>query len=152
MRKLSGVFLVAALALAACGGGSSNKTSNASANSDTVTTAKANSSGDLGDFCGARAGFNVSTPNPSADLKTQLQQAKAALAKGVQYSPAEIRADVRTIADGFNVYYDAMAKANFNFQALASNPDAMAALQKFNDPAYKAAADHINTWIQAHCK
>lgn len=152
MRKLSGVLLVAALALVACGGGSSNKTSNASANRDTATTAAANANGDFGDFCGVRSGFNVSAPNPSADLKTQLQQAKAAIAKGVQHSPADIRADVRTVANGFNVYYDAMAKANFNVQALASNPQAMAALQKLQDPQFKAAADRINAWVDAHCK
>ncbi len=154
MRKLSGVLLVAALALVACGGGSSNKSSNASSNSAT-TVAASNSGLTFTDFCGAKAGFTaVAPPTSSAqgDLKTILQNAHASIARAVQYSPAEIRADVRTVADGFNTYYDAMAQANFNFQQLASNPSAMQTLQKLDDPQFKAAADRINAWVEAHCK
>ena len=152
MRKFIAVIALAVMALGACGGGDSNEDSeNPSAQSD--TTAAANRSGDFGDFCGARAGFNVAEPPATAtDLKSTLEAANANLGKAEKVAPSEIKADVKVVVDGFKVYYEALKEADFNVQALASNPEALKSLQALQDAKFQEASERINAWVEANCK
>jgi hypothetical protein len=151
MRKLIAVIALAVMALGACGGDDDPDTENASAQSD--TTAVANAKGDFGDFCGARAGFNVDQPPTNAtDLKSTLETANANLGKAERAAPSEIKADVKIVVDGFKVYYEALKKADFNVQALASNPEALESLQALQDAKFQEASQRINAWVEANCK
>jgi len=156
MRKLSGILLVITLALVACGGGSDNKSENASASSDNTT--KAESSASFTDVCSARAAF--SAPNPatfnSGDIKDAMKTAAANLDKAKSLAPAEIKADVATVADAAKPYFSLLASVDYDYMKLATDQSKQQELQqlgaKFQEDKVKAASDRINAWVAAHCK
>jgi hypothetical protein len=149
-------LIVLALAVAACGGGSDNKSDNASATSDT-TTAPSGANASFSDVCDARAAF--SAPNPatftSGDVKDAMQKAAANLDKAKSLAPAEIKSDVVIVVDAAKPYFSLLASVNYDFMKLANDPSKQQELQalaaKFDDAKVKAASERINAWVAAHC-
>ncbi len=138
MRKLVGaVAIVAIVGIGACGGGSDNKSENASNSSDT-TAASGSGSGNVNftKLCEARAAF--ATPNPgnlsSADLKSTLKKASENLDDVKASAPSEIKADIAILVD---------PSKQQQMQALAA---------KFDEAKVKAAREHVDAYVAAHCK
>jgi hypothetical protein len=154
MRKLSAVAAVAIVLVVGACGGSSKKATNADATGTTAATAVSvgsNAGVAFGSFCGARAAFAYNPAVPSAgDIKSTIDANKASMDKARNEVPAEIRADFNTLADGFDVFYNAMKASNYNVITMAQNN--ADALRKLQDPDYRAAAQRINDWVAAHCK
>ena len=138
MRKLVGALFVVALVLSACGGGTDKK-------SNTSPAANASASADAGTFCGYRAAF--ATPaTPSGDLRTQMDQAVAAVDKGIAAAPSEIKADVRTVGTALKAWAEEMRADNYDYMKAAPK------LQSVFTDDVRSAAERINSWVEAHCK
>ena len=160
MRKLIAVIGLGVMLLGACGGGSDNKTDNASGSSDTtVTTAAsgASSGGSFGEICAAKSG--LSAPNPAdftgANAANAFKTIKENLDKAKSTAPSEIRADVVILVDTSKPYFELLAAHNYNFMEMAQDASAQQKLQaisaKFQDAKVKAAQEHVQAWVQAHC-
>jgi hypothetical protein len=146
MRKLLGGLFVVALLFSACGGGDDNKSDNASASgSSSTAVASGGGGGDASTFCGYRAAFNTPTA-PSGDLKTQMDQAVAAVDKGVAAAPSEIKADVRTVGTALKAWAEELRADNYDYMKAGPKVQSI-----FTDDV-RSAAERINAWVEAHCK
>ena len=155
MRKLMAVTALFVMLLGACGGGDDdNNGDNASAQSD--TTVEAASSGDVSNFCGARAAFSAGGNTGAAPDVNALKTAADNIDKAVSYAPSEIKSDVRVVVDASKPFLELMASVNYDFTKLMSDQAKAQELQtlgaKFNEEKVKAAAERVNAWVATHCK
>jgi hypothetical protein len=155
MRKLSIMLFVLAVTAAACGGGSDTKT-NASGTNTTGTlkaNASASASVSANDYCGLQgkyAGLRNFTPTADRNtIKAQLEAVKAARDEAVAKAPAEIKADVRVLADAYDPFIAVMANANYDISKINFTDPA---LTKIATPEVQTAAQHLAAWAQTHCK
>lgn len=171
----TGALLFLALALAACSGGSSGKksetpaaatrgaseaTAAATAQAATAASGAAGAPSANVAFCtgwgtaaaaapsGPPAGTAATSPT---SLKTSIEAGVAAMNSAAAQAPAEIRSDFQLYAKAFSDYAAVMAKANYDFTRLATDPDLQKSLQALTDPKVQQAAQNIQAWAQKNC-
>ena len=147
------VVLIGMLATAACGGGSSTKTSasvttSLGATLPTGPSTTAHFSGSSSStFCNqVRSLQNTTKVNPSADLKTTFQAFDSVASQVGSSAPSAIKADIVILIEGLRKLRDALAAANYDFTKV--DP---ATLQSLQDPKFKASTDRVNAYVQQVC-
>lgn len=160
------LFLVAAttLILGAFGDSATPApASTAAAGTPTVAaTARGDSSAPAGGaaFCtgwaqaaaqAARASGPPSGVGGVNDMKATLEHASSALNSIAGTAPTEIRADLQLYAKAFGEFNTAMAKVNYDFMKMASDPAAMKAAEAMSDPKFEQAGKNIEAWMTKNC-
>jgi hypothetical protein len=156
MRRLLIPLILAALPLAACGGGSSTaKTASAAATKSTVSTASPastkppNFSGNSGsNWCDLDRSLQNSTQfqNAMKDPHTWARQLDSIASSAQSKAPRAIKSDVQTVVSALRVLEKALSDANYDFTKL--NPTTMSGL---NNPNLAAAADRITAYDKQVC-
>jgi hypothetical protein len=106
---------------------------------------------DIDDFClneefmaaAASAGLDEDSDDPE-DLARFFDQ----MADEV---PDEISDDFATYAEFFGEYLSVIAEFDGDYSKMASDPDAMAALERLSDPKFEEAGRNIEEWMSANC-
>jgi len=126
---------------------SSTPSSPAAGVGTTVQTGYCGVSADLEARSNAFSSSSFDPTNKSSirDLFTSIRDTAN---RAVGLAPSEIKADVQVLADGFSVFVDALAKANYDF----TNPDAQAAAKALDDAKFKAASARITAYGKTNCK
>ncbi len=170
--------LGAALLLAACGGGKATATPTAApttaatAAAATATAAASGTAaggGSSGAGASAAAGFcgdwgkmvvnaaaatglgSASASGTPTDMKTSIEQTTAFVQALSNNAPSEIKADFQVYAQFWTQFASAMAKANYDFTKVATDPTVQAAFQALNDPKFEQATQHIDAWVTQNC-
>jgi hypothetical protein len=146
MRRLLIPLILAALPLAACGGGSSTaKTASEAATKSTIS----NFSGNRGsNWCDLDRSLQNSTQfqNAMKDPRTWSRQLDSIASGAASKAPSAIKADVQTVVSALRVLEKALSDANYDFTKL--NPAEMSGL---NSPNLAAAADRITAYDKQVC-
>ena len=87
----------------------------------------------------------------TTDMKATLEQASSALNSIAGTAPADIRADLQLYAKAFGEFNTAMAKVNYDFMKMASDPAAMKAAEAMSDPKFEQAGKNIEAWMTKNC-
>jgi hypothetical protein len=70
-------------------------------------------------------------------------------------APPEIAGDVATVVSGAEAYLSTLAEYDFDNAALAeameADPELEATMAGFEDPAFQAAADNVDAWVEVNC-
>jgi hypothetical protein len=101
---------------------------------------------DFADIGGSLTG--ASTPDQAKQIFTQLNDALDKLAGD---APKEIKADVQTIADAFKKLNDVMAKFDYDFTKLATDPTAAQELTQFASGDVEAAGQRVTAYFAQVC-
>ncbi|MFA7249385.1 MAG: hypothetical protein WC273_07080 [Dehalococcoidia bacterium] len=170
MLLRTGVLLLLALALAACGSKKAETPAAAKpAASETAaaatarsTTAPAAGPSLAAGFCSGWTGVAAqagkagappagpSAPSP-ADLKASMEASTAAMKTIADQAPAEIRADFQLYAKAWSDYVAVMSKANYDFMKIATDAELQKGMQAMADPKVQQAVQNIQTWAQKNC-
>jgi len=89
----------------------------------------------------ARAGTD-----DAKDLKSQVQQEKAIEAAVLKISPKEIKGDLNVVFGALNQYFDAIAKADYDYTKI--DPSLISAI---GDPKVAAAEGRIDAYMEKTC-
>jgi hypothetical protein len=151
------VAIVVALGLAACSSG--DKTSTASSNTTSAASATTVASGTTytGDanskFCQLGADFSDRFSNITSSLsggvdkaKTEITALRDVITQAKANAPASVKADVQTLADAFQQFFDQLQAAGFNITKLPSD-----AATKLQGPEVQNAAKDLVTYGQQVC-
>jgi hypothetical protein len=154
MRRMAvGLGLVALLALTACGGGGDDEDA---APTTTVTAAPATTALVGNDqagtpFCQLFRTYTekystlLAAASDPVRLRAATTDAEAAIRQSQATAPAEIRADVATVAKTASEVLTALQRNNFD---LSRTPEAVAKLQ---EPAFQTSLSNVNRYGRAHC-
>ncbi len=166
---VAGAALVA-LVLAGCGGDNSSPSAQSptttaaggTSGSNASTTSPSFSGSGSSDFCNfakdlqnSDIGSSLDSDN-STNLKADLDKVRDALSQAKDKAPAEIKADVATVADEFQKYNDILAKYDYDPQKLtdAAQKDPQVLQQAtavLGDPKYQAASDRVSAYAEQVC-
>jgi hypothetical protein len=110
-----------------------------------------------GDFSpgafGAGALTSIDPTNP--DMEASMQAMVAQFDELADAAPDEIKADFEVLADVFHEYDEILAEIDYNFLALASDPEAQAKFSElesaFDSDELDAASDNIEAWTEENC-
>ena len=83
----------------------------------------------------------------TAQLKADLEKADKAIHKAVDVAPAEIKPDVKVIADGFTTVVSAIAGVNYDLTKVP--PEALAT---FQTPEFSNSAARLQAYMTDVCK
>ena len=101
------------------------------------------------DFAGIGTSLTgASNPDQAKQLFTQLNDA---LDKLVADAPKEIKADVQTVADAFKKLNDVMAKFNYDFTKIATDPSAAQELSQFATGGVEQAGQRVTAYFAQVC-
>jgi hypothetical protein len=154
MRRLLGTLgLVAVLSLAACGGGGGGDDDDAAAPSTVPPPATAAVGNDQAGtpFCQLartyteKYGSLLTVANDPALLRAATTDAESAIRQAQSTAPAEIRADVTTVAGTAGQILTMLQRNNFD---LSRTPDVLTRLQ---EPKFRTALSNVNRYGRAHC-
>lgn len=84
-------------------------------------------------------------------MKATLEQASSALNSIAGTAPADIRADLQLYAKAFGEFNTAMAKVNYDFMKIATDPELQKAMQAMTDPKLEQAGKNIQAWAEKNC-
>lgn len=144
--------VVTIMALAGCGGGKDKPSPPTTSPLTTSRPVDTSFSGaGSAEFCNLSksfsTGFSRIGPNAStAQLKANLDEATKAIHQAVDVAPAEIKADVKVIADGFTSVAGVIANANYDLTKVP--PDALAT---FQSPDFSNAAARLQAYLSNVC-
>ena len=147
--------LVLSLLIGACGGKKTEPTAAATARGATgaagvpVTGVK---------FCGDWAGLAAQTAKvqgqptgSAAEIKTSFEATNAYMKALADQAPADIKGDFQVYAKFWSDYVSVMAKANYDFSKMATDPELQKAMQAMSDPKLQQATVNIQNWMQKNC-
>jgi len=153
--------MAATASMAGCGGGSAKPAATATtvaAEGATLTTMAGATTASTftgkgsAEFCGLAktyqdriTGLATRLSDPT-QLKPFLDELSKAVKQAVDVAPAEIKADVKVLADAATSYVDAFAKAGYDYTKLS--PDAP---QKLATPEVQAAAARLSAYSKNVC-
>jgi hypothetical protein len=162
---VAGAALVA-LVLAGCGGDNSSPsaaqspTGAASSSNGSTTTPSFTGSGSS-DFCNFAKDLQSSDianslNGDSTNVKNDLAKVRDALSQAKAKAPAEIKADVATVADAFQKYDDLLAKYGYDPQKLTAaaqkDPQVLAqATAVLDDSKFAAASERVSAYAEQVC-
>jgi hypothetical protein len=147
-RKLAGVVLAAAFALAACGGGDDGGGGSViQGDLDAADCAAA-----VAAMANASQAVTAAIAGGGGDLSGAADQL-AGIAGRV---PDEIKGDVQMLADGYAQVAQAWAAAGYDpASGQAPNPEQLAAIQQasatLSSADFEAAAERVSAWFQSNC-
>lgn len=128
MRKQAAMMLLLAAVLAACGGGSDKTGAGKDAGTDKTPTTSAPQAAGGGDcdyankFKDSAEALGSQTPGTdAASIKQQMLDARKAIDASVALAPADIRPDVKTLADFYGQMIDALAKYDFDYTKIPAD-------------------------------
>jgi hypothetical protein len=168
-----------ALALAGCGGGSKKSSAattsaaatSAAATTEAATTAAATTAAATTAAATTSAQTTAATPSftkgkckalaqkaqaqfSPSNIQSDPEKVAAALESFVSQVPSEIRGDVKTLADAFKKYADALKAAGFKAGTVPS-ADQIAKLQsafkEIDTAKVRQAEQHLTAWAQKNC-
>ena len=153
LAVLAGV--VVPLALTACGGGSSKEKQAAPAASAPSSTAASQPVGTSftgegsADYCRLARDYSESSkkfnaPNTPDELRQVFQEAQNDIHSALAVAPAEIKADVQTIATGLSSIIKAMEAAGYDVTRLGTTPPSL-------PPNFDAASQRIDAYTRDVC-
>jgi len=163
--KLRRVLLVVLLSVAfvgACGGGDDDDTAAEPAASD---DADSGSNGGIGDiFDAERCAREVSRMAEAQAAALQaatgnvatLEEAAEAFEELADAAPAEIRADMQIVAEGYTEYTRILAEANFDPSGgQAPSQESLEKLQeageRIDTEEFRAASERVSRWFEEEC-
>ncbi len=146
------VGIVAVVALAACGGSDKKATTTTISPLTTTKSIDTNFTGaGSAEFCDLAKTLNTdisgATGGSTAQLKADLEKADAAIHRAVDIAPAEIKPDVKVIADSFTTAVTAIAGANYDLTKVPP-----AALATFQTPEFSNSAARLQAYMTDVCK
>lgn len=149
VRTMVGAAVLAAVFAAGCGddGGSAESSSGGASGGGSATSWCADGE-KLGESFDA-IDFDPSTP--AADVKAVLTTASTNLKKLADGAPKDIKADVQIVADAISEMSKALAKYDYDFIKIATDPKAVESLGAFGDERLQAASDRVDAWMEKNC-
>jgi hypothetical protein len=169
-RRLVVTLASAAVALAACGGGSTSggatttvaaAGTTAAAAAGASTTAPNFSGAGSGDLCSyAKQVVNSNLANSltsgSSNMKDTFSKLDDVFKQIQSKAPAEIKADVNTLASGLQKIEAVYAKYGYDITKLEaaakSDPQSFQSLTStLDDPSYQAASDRVDAYFSKVC-
>ncbi len=176
LRKPLALLFAAAftVSLAACGGDDSDSSapdegsdsteaaaapdSSAGGDESAASTGAPDFSGEGGgEFCSQAQGFDevfgdeAFQSNDPADLEDQFNASQQALADLENSAPDEIKEDVGVIADALAGLIEVFEAANYDFTALAQDPEAIAQLEAFSSSEITDASTRVEAYLTEVC-
>lgn len=116
------------------------------------------SSSDSADFCKTIESFSdfgdgdIFTGTDDADaLRSQVDEAKKMLNELESAAPSEIKADATLMKQSWNDFAGALEDADYDFVALLSDENAMAAMEKMGSADVQSATERLGDYAQEHC-
>jgi hypothetical protein len=108
-------------------------------------------------FCDVAASYEAANaaPNPSTasatELETTFTDLQDALDELKAAAPDEIEADVALVVSTFDDFIGALADQDYDFAALAADPDGQAVVEALNSEELGTAMGNIDDYIAAEC-
>jgi hypothetical protein len=104
--------------------------------------------------CASQQAVNIGTAYASAMQKTGNNFADLAegLRRALAAAPPAIRPQFEVLVGAEIPFLEALAKADGNYVALATDPSFQAAIQNLNQANTRAAGEAISTWFSQHCE
>lgn len=116
------------------------------------------SSGDSADFCKKVESFSdfgdgeIFSGTADADaLRSQVDEAKKILNEVESAAPSEIKDDAALLKKSWNDFAGALEDADYDFVALLSDENAMAAMESMGSEEVQAASERLGEYTQEHC-
>ena len=150
-RLLVSVGLVAVLGLAGCGGGGDDEDAAPPTTVAPATTAAVGNDQAGTPFCQLARTYAekystlLTVANDPAKLRAATTDAESAIRQAQSTAPAEIKADVTTVAGTASQVLSALQRNNFD---LSRTPEALTRLQ---EPSFQTALTNVNRYGRAHC-
>ena len=151
-RVLVSVGLVAVLGLAGCGGGGDDDEAAPPTTAPPPPTTAAFGNDQAGTpFCQLARTYTekyssiLTVANDPPKLQAATTDAESAIRQAQATAPAEIKADVTTVASTASQILTALRRNNFD---LSRTPEAVTRLQ---DPSFQTALSNVNRYGRAHC-
>ena len=150
-RLLVSVGLVAAVGLAACGGGGDDEDAAPPTTVAPPTTAAVGNDQAGTPFCQLARTYSekystlLTVANDPVKLRAATTDAESAIRQAQSTAPAEIKADVTTVAGTASQVLSALQRNNFDF---SRTPEALTRLQ---EPSFQTALTNVNRYGRAHC-
>ena len=151
-RVLVSVGLVAVLALAGCGGGGDDDEAAPPTTAPPPPTTAAFGNDQAGTpFCQLARTYTekyssiLTVANDPPKLRAATTDAESAIRQAQATAPAEIKADVTTVASTARQILTALQRNNFD---LSRTPEALTRLQ---EPSFQTALSNVNRYGRAHC-
>jgi hypothetical protein len=110
-----------------------------------------------GEFCSQAQGFDevfgdeAFQSNDPANLEDQFNASQQALAELENSAPDEIKDDVGIIADALAGLIEVFSAANYDFTALAQDPEAIAQLEAFSSAEITDASTRVEAYLTEVC-
>jgi hypothetical protein len=156
MRRFSGVVLLAGVLLVGCGGGSGDNGTVATSPAASGAVAGSIDAGKCADAATAMAAAAAAIPQAiggtAGDLTTSVDQLQAL----TDAAPADIRADLQIVTDGYAKIVQILADANFDPNS-GQVPSAdviaqlTAAAQELDKAEFRDATTRVNAWFANGC-
>ena len=147
------IGLVAASALAACGGGSDGDSSgdegSSSGGSDMTVITVADIAG-VDDTCEKIINM-IGALGQVMSGQIQADAATAIVDDFVAAVPEEIRSEADIVATAFIGYIDVLSKYGGNVAAAMADPEAMNALEQLNAAEMQESTDRLNAYLTEEC-
>ena len=143
--------LVAVLGLAGCGGGGDDDEAAPTTTAAPATTAAVGNDQAGTPFCRLARTYTekyasiLTVANDPPKLQAATTDAESAIRQAQATAPAEIKADVTTVASTASQILTALRRHNFD---LSRTPEAVTRLQ---DPSFQTALSNVNRYGRAHC-
>jgi hypothetical protein len=151
MRRFLGTLgLIGALALTGCGGGSDDKDKAAPTTLPPPTTAAVGNDQANTPFCGLARTLEpkltavVANLSDKVKLKAAATDAESTISQATSTAPAEIKADVTTVASTATSVLAALRKNDFD---VSKTPE----FSKLQEPAFANSFANVNRYTRAHC-
>jgi hypothetical protein len=150
-RLLVSVGLVAVLGLAGCGGGGDDEEAAPPTTVPPPATAPAGNDQAGTPFCQLAKTYTekyaslLTVANDPTRLRAATTDAESAIRQAQSTAPAEIKADVTTVAGTASQVLSALQRNNFD---LSRTPEALTRLQ---EPSFQTALSNVNRYGRAHC-
>ncbi|MEA2686409.1 MAG: hypothetical protein QOE93_1604 [Actinomycetota bacterium] len=157
-RAVPAICLLALMPLAGCSDSdndtaSTTSTTEAVAPTSTASPVNTTFTGQgSAQFCQYIATYtaNSQTQSPTAsnaEVEASLREGLTAIDQAVAVAPAEIKADVVTVADTFDALVTAMAAADFDVSRMEA-----ADVEPLQSPAFTSAATRMQAYLTTVCK
>ena len=151
MRRFLGTLgLIGALALSGCGGGGDDDDKATATTAAPATTAAVGNDQAGTPFCGLARTLEpkltavVANLSDKAKLRTATADAETTISQAQSTAPAEIKADVTTVASTASTVVAALRKNDFD---VSKTPE----FSKLQEPAFQNAFANVNRYTRAHC-
>jgi hypothetical protein len=145
-KALIGLVAAGALLLGACGGDDGDSSGS-----------PFGGGGGGGNYCDLARSFNENSDlldgamGDAGNLRQSMEAARRAANQLEGSAPAEIRSDIALLNNNFSVLVDLLEQFDYNFMAMAMDPEAAARLEAMETAEVEAASRRVNDYTQRTC-